>query len=92
MPNEAQYPIPNPSAPMDPYPLVAPLALATGTERREYRARLVRAGTIRAQGNRPSNLQIPAATLQRAGTEHKFDSKPTFIDHPTWIEEYPSLR
>ncbi|MGD8626603.1 MAG: hypothetical protein PVJ34_18850, partial [Anaerolineae bacterium] len=52
----------------------------------------VRAGTIRAQGNRPSNLQIPAATLQRAGTEHKFDSKPTFIDHPTWIDDYPSLR
>ncbi|NLF14243.1 MAG: hypothetical protein GX597_20860, partial [Anaerolineaceae bacterium] len=59
---------------------------------RQYRARLITAGTIRAQGNRPSNLEIPASTLQAALDAHLFDGRPAFVDHPSWLDDYPSLR
>jgi hypothetical protein len=68
-----------------------PLSLAPTEARREYRARLIAPGPIRAQGNRPSNLVIPADTLMAALAAGHFNSKPTFIDHPDWFE-YPSLR
>lgn len=75
-----------------------PLGLATAGapaaqgERRAYRARLITAGTIRAQGNHPSNLEIPASTLQTALDAHLFDGRPAFVDHPSWLDDYPSLR
>jgi hypothetical protein len=68
-----------------------PLSLAPTEARREYRARLIAPGPIRAQGNRPSTWIIPAGTLMRALQAGHFNSKPTFIDHPDWFE-YPSLR
>jgi hypothetical protein len=71
------------------YPIVAPLHLQAGATRREYRARFITAGTIRAQGNRDSQLTIPLDTLQDAVA--LFASRPTFIDHcEPW--EHSSLR
>ena len=77
--------------------LSGPLGLAAGVPTaqggpRQYRARLITAGTIRAQGNRPSNLEIPASTLQAALDAHLFDGRPAFVDHPSWLDDYPSLR
>jgi hypothetical protein len=67
------------------------LQLSPTETRREYRARLIAAGPIRAQGDRPSNLIIPPGTLMAALRAGHFNSKPTFVDHPDWFE-YPSLR
>ena len=71
------------------YPIVAPLHLQAGDTRREYRARFITAGTIRAQGNRESQLTIPLETLE--GAVALFASRPTFIDHcEPW--DHSSLR
>jgi hypothetical protein len=79
---------PIPPVEMEHYPVTAPLHLQAGDLRRQYRARFITAGTIRAQGNRESRLVIPPETLQTALP--LFNSRPTFIDHPEpW--EHPSL-
>jgi hypothetical protein len=61
------------------------------TGRREYRARLIRAGRIRAQGGAESHLEIPVETLRDALDRGLFNGKPSFVDHPGWLD-YPSLR
>jgi hypothetical protein len=71
------------------FPVTAPLHLQATDQRRQYRARFIKAGTIRAQGNRESRLVIPADTLRRA--PDLFRARPTFIDHPGFFER-PSLR
>jgi len=57
---------------------------------REYMARFVKAGKVRAAGNRESNIEITSAAIQDAIIMGKFDQKAVFIDHAGWFQ-YPSL-
>jgi hypothetical protein len=70
--------------------LSTPLTLATAG-RREYRARLIRAGRIRYADNSPGPYLIPAEAIQEAVARGQLDSLPTFIDHAGFFES-PSLR
>jgi hypothetical protein len=59
--------------------------------RREYFCRFVKAGRVKAAGNRPSNLIMEPEALQKAITKGLFDRKAVFVDHAGWFE-HPSLR
>jgi hypothetical protein len=64
---------------------------STGSGRREYQVRFIRAGRVRAQGNTPSNIEIPAEPIQEALAAGKFVGLAVFLDHSGWFE-YPSLK
>jgi hypothetical protein len=72
---------------------VGSLALrsSTGSGRREYSVRFIRAGRVRAQGNRPSNVIIPAEPIRDALAAGKFVGRAVFLDHSGWFD-YPSLK
>jgi hypothetical protein len=57
---------------------------------REYRARFVKAGRVRAAGNQESSLEILPGALSDAARQGMFDQKAVFVDHAGWFE-YPSL-
>jgi hypothetical protein len=58
---------------------------------REYACRFVRAGQVRAAGNRPSNVTLPEGPLKMAVEKGLFEARASFIDHAGWFD-YPSLR
>jgi hypothetical protein len=67
------------------------LRSAQGSGRREYQVRFIRAGRVRAQGNTPSNIEIPAEPIQEALAAGKFVGLAVFLDHSGWFD-YPSLK
>jgi hypothetical protein len=69
----------------------APLCLTATGQRREYSARLIRAGRIRNAANEPGPFVIPAEVIRQAVTENKFHGLATFVDHAGWFDN-PSLR
>lgn len=70
--------------------LGGPVGLGRGDGRREYRCRFVRAGLVRAAGNRPGNLSIEPEALKGALARGMFDGRAVFVDHAGWFE-YPSV-
>jgi hypothetical protein len=62
-----------------------------GSGRREYQVRMIRAGRVRAQGNKPSNIEIPAEPIREALVAGKFVGLAVFLDHSGWFN-YPSLK
>ena len=52
----------------------------TGTNRREYTARLIRAGRIRRADGSPGPFLVSAEALQTAVIARHFDGKATFSD------------
>jgi hypothetical protein len=67
------------------------LKSSTGSGRREYQVRFIRAGRVRAQGNTQSNIEIPAEPIQEALAAGKFVGLAVFLDHSGWFD-YPSLK
>ena len=59
--------------------------------RREYVCRFIRAGRVRAGGNQPSRIEIPAEAIRTALQAGQFEGKASFLDHADWFA-YPSLR
>jgi hypothetical protein len=59
--------------------------------RREFKARFVRAGSIRAAGNKPSNIVIEPGALKHAVDQGMFEGKAVFLDH-AGLFDYPSVR
>lgn len=64
--------------------------LPGGEGPRRYRCRFVRAGRVRAAGNRPGKLEITPQALETAWHKGLFEGKAVFIDHAGFFE-YPSL-
>jgi hypothetical protein len=62
-----------------------------GDRRTGYAVRLIRAGKVRAKGNRESGIYIPGETLKTAVEAGLFEGKASFLDHAGW-GDYPSLR
>jgi len=52
--------------------------------------RFVRAGTVRAAGNRDSKIVIDPHALETAAAAGKFNQRAVFVDHAGWFD-YPSL-
>ena len=69
----------------------AALQLTATPRRREYSARLVRAGRIRRADDEPGPFEIPAEVIQAATLAGKFDGLATFVDHAGFFQA-PSLR
>jgi hypothetical protein len=67
------------------------LSLASTGRRRQFSARFVRAGKVRAAGNRPSNIEMTEGALVSAINKGLFDGKAVFIDHAGFFE-HPSMR
>jgi hypothetical protein len=67
------------------------LKSSAGSGRREYQVRFIRAGRVRAQGNKPSNIEIPAEPIREALAAGKFVGLAVFLDHSGWFD-YPSLK
>ena len=67
------------------------LALASTGKRRRFSARFVRAGRVRAAGNRQSKIEMTENALLSAFNRGLFDGKAVFIDHAGWFE-HPSVR
>ena len=57
---------------------------------RSFWCRFVRAGRVRAAGNRQSSIEILPEALSSAAEQSMFDGKAVFVDHAGWFE-YPSL-
>jgi len=57
---------------------------------REYKARLVASGRIRASGNRESKIILDPEALQKAAFDGLFNAKAVFADHAGWFD-YPSI-
>ena len=65
--------------------------LKASSKRRTYQCRFVKAGVVRAAGNRPSKLEILETALTKAVAEGMFDGKAVFVDHAGWFD-YPSVK
>ncbi len=74
-------------------PLAAshPLRLQRTNSRREYTARLIRAGQIRRADQTPGPYSIPPETIQAGLADGRFDGRAAFVDHAGWFDN-PSLR
>ncbi|MFN2233875.1 MAG: hypothetical protein ACK2U1_06565 [Anaerolineales bacterium] len=59
--------------------------------RREYEIRMIKAGRVRAAGNRESNIEIPMEPLQAALNAGMFNNLAVFVDHSGWFE-YPKTQ
>ncbi len=57
---------------------------------RSFWCRFVRAGRVRAAGNRQSSIEILPEALSAAAEQSMFDGKAVFVDHAGWFE-YPSF-
>ena len=58
-------------------------------KRREYLARFVKAGRVRASGGLESNIEIPAQVLRDHASD--FTGRASFLDHAGWFDT-PSLK
>ena len=65
--------------------------LLASTGRREFKARLVRAGRIMGPGKKPSNVTLDPAALEAAVTKGMFEGKAIFIDHGGMFD-HPSVK
>ena len=68
-----------------------PLHLAATGERRQYSARLIRAGRIVRADGTPGPFTIPAETITDALRRGLFTGLAAFVDHPEWFQNH-SLR
>ena len=68
-----------------------PLELAATGERREYRARFIRAGRITRADGTPGPFTIPADAIINAIRRGLFTGLAAFVDHPDWFQNH-SLR
>ena len=59
-------------------------------KRRTYRCRFVKAGIVRAAGNRDSNIEMTSQALSSAWSKGLFDGRAVFVDHAGWFDN-PSL-
>ena len=57
---------------------------------RIYKARFVRAGSVRSAGNGESDIRITPEALQSALSAGLFNARAVFLDHANWLD-YPSL-
>jgi hypothetical protein len=71
--------------------LQAGLLLSGVTGRREYSVRFIRAGKIRAAGNKVSNVEIPDIPIKMAINAGMLNGRASFVDHAGWFD-YPSIR
>ena len=62
-----------------------------GEKRREFRARFVRAGLVRAAGGGLSNIEITEDALSSGYSKGLFNKLAVFVDHAGWFE-HPSVR
>ncbi len=60
--------------------------------RREFRARLVRAGRIRRADGKPGPFVIPAEAIETAVLAGLFNGLAVFVDHPGWLDSSPSIK
>jgi hypothetical protein len=67
------------------------LLYAGNAKRRTYKCRFVRAGRVRAAGNKPSNLEMMPDALISATSKGMFNGRAVFVDHAGWFE-YPSIK
>ena len=56
-----------------------------------YRCRFVKAGRVRAQGGKMSNIVVEPGALESASKAGRFDKLAVFVDHSGFFE-YPSVR
>ena len=68
-----------------------PLQLSAATDRREYSARLVRAGRIARADGSPGTFTIPADAITDALRRGLFTGLAAFVDHPDYFQNH-SLR
>ncbi|MFC1996977.1 hypothetical protein ACFLXI_05140 [Chloroflexota bacterium] len=88
MPNNNEY------DPSQPYHCNEPFRLKSVDSedgRREYEIRMIKAGRVRAAGNRESNVEIPFEPLQSALTAGMFNDLAVFVDHAGWFD-YPATQ
>jgi hypothetical protein len=74
-----------------PYSLDGDFAISRSkgkSNRREYEIRLIKAGRVRAAGNRESNVEVPIKPLRKALNKRMFNDLAVFCDHTGWFE-YP---
>lgn len=71
--------------------LNAGILLSGFAGRREYAVRFIRAGKVRAAGNKVSNLEIPAEPIKTAIAAGMLDGRASFVDHAGWFN-YPSIK
>ncbi|MFN2177134.1 MAG: hypothetical protein ACK2U3_14405, partial [Anaerolineales bacterium] len=64
--------------------------ISIDADRTRLWCRFVRAGRVRAAGNRQSKITIDAAALSAAAAAGLFNNKAVFVDHAGWFD-YPSL-
>jgi hypothetical protein len=64
---------------------------AGNAKRKAYKCRFVKAGRVKAAGNKPSNIEVMPEALSGACARGMFDKKAVFVDHAGWFE-YPSLK
>ncbi len=71
-----------------PLTITAPIALSSHNSngRTEFRARLVKAGRIKAAGDRPGRFIVTTEAIMNAIDRRLFDSLAVFADHPAWFE------
>ena len=62
----------------------------SGGPGRQYHARLVRAGQVRASDNTPADIVVEPDALASAVAQGLFDNRAVFVDHAGWLD-YPSL-
>ena len=67
---------------------LAPSADAS-PERREYGVSFVSAGRVRSRDGKQANWEIPAGTIREA--IGLMNAKPVFVDHTTWLDDYPHM-
>jgi len=70
--------------------VVLQAAVLSSKKRRTYRCRFVKAGRVRAAGNRESNIEVTSQALSSAWSKGLFDGRAVFIDHAGWFDN-PSL-
>ena len=60
-------------------------------KRSTFKARFVKAGEVKASGNRKSGIILEPQALEQAVSSGLFDNKAVFIDHAGFLD-YPSVR
>lgn len=57
--------------------------------RREYGVTFISAGRVRSRDGREAKWEIPPETLMAA--VEKMNARPVFVDHTTWLDDYPHM-
>ena len=73
-------------APHAPIRLEVPLEFSAGEARREFSARLVRAGRIKTASGKPGRFIVTTEAIQNAIDRGLFDGLAVFADHPGWFD------